>query len=277
LRGDIHINFKDSEVTVVIPCLNESETLGRCIQEAQAAFQQAGVTGTVIVADGGSTDASKKIALDAGAVVVDVPDRGYGLALHHGILAAKSKIVIFGDADLSYPFSELGKLIRPIVDGEADIVLGSRLLGDMEPHAMPFLNRRLGTPMLSFLVRRLYGLPTTDCNSGLRAILRSKYEQLDMLCPGMEYASEMLIKVAQRKLTYAEVPITFRKDQRSKAPHLRRWRDGWRHLRFIIGNAPAFGFVLVPGTVGILFLLIAFLLSLRHGITTVTSESLKLM
>jgi glycosyltransferase involved in cell wall biosynthesis len=253
-------------VSVVIPCLNERETIHAAVLEALQGLKLAAASGEVIVADNGSNDGSQEIAQAAGARVVHVPARGYGSALHHGILASKTDIVVFGDADLSYPFLEIPTLLGPIREETADFVLGSRLLGKIDSGAMPMLNRRIGTPILSFLIRVFYRLPTSDCNSGMRAVRRDRYEVLQLACPGMEYASEMLVRVAQVELRYVEVPIGFRKDRRSRPPHLRRWRDGWRHLRFILGGAPELFTIAVPGLSGSALLTMALVLSWSfHG------------
>ncbi|MGE0631935.1 MAG: glycosyltransferase family 2 protein, partial [Pseudobdellovibrionaceae bacterium] len=163
--------------------------------------------------------------------------------------AATSEFVIFADADMSYPFVAVPDLIAPLREKKSDFVLGSRLGGTIEKGAMPWLNRNLGTPVLTFLLRNIYSLPTSDCNSGMRAFRKSTYENLKLSCPGMEYASEMLIRVAQTKTSYSEVPIHFRKDQRSRPPHLKRWQDGWRHLRFILGNSSSP--LVASGTLGL--------------------------
>lgn len=248
---------------MVIPCLNEAETISRAVKDAIAGIRAAGSSGEVIVADNGSSDGSRGLAAAAGARVVPVPLRGYGAALDAGIRSARYSCVVFADADLSYPFENIPVLVPPLRNGNTDFVLGSRLRGTIEKKAMPLLNRRLGTPVLSFLIRFLYGLPTSDCNSGMRAMLTSKYRELNLLCPGMEYASEMLIRAGQKGFRYREVPIAFRKDQRNRPPHLRRWRDGWRHLRFILGNASATATVLFPLLLSILFLAIPLVLSIR--------------
>ncbi len=237
-------------VTVVIPCLNEEQTLGAVVSEALRGLKGVPVPSEVIVADNGSTDRSRQIAEELGARVVSVPQRGYGAALDAGIRAARYEWAIYGDADGSYPFSELAAVVEPLAASEADLVLGSRLGGTIEAGAMPFLNRWLGTPVLSFLIRWLFGAPVSDCNSGMRAIRVSVYEGLEVRSPGMEFASELLIRAFERKVRYAEVPISFRKDLRNKPPHLKRWRDGWRHLRFILGNASTRLTVLFPALVG---------------------------
>lgn len=249
------------QLSIVIPCLNESETIAACVKEALEGLRLTGLSGEVLIADNGSTDNSQQIATHCGARVVNVRDRGYGAALNGGIQAAFGEIVVFGDADMSYPFLEIPKLIQPLLSGEADFVLGSRLKGTIEKRAMPKLNRYIGTPILTFLIRLIYRLPMSDCNSGMRAFRRSIYPSLNLRCPGMEYASEMVISIAMQKVKYAEVPIGFRKDRRSRPPHLKRWRDGWRHLRFILGNAPSIPLIVVPGLLGFGFLMIAFALS----------------
>jgi glycosyltransferase involved in cell wall biosynthesis len=248
-------------LSVVIPCLNESETIERAVLASLEGIRKSGLPGEVVVADNGSTDGSQEIAVRAGARVVPVSRRGYGAALDAGIRAARFEYVVFGDADLSYPLQDADQLIQPLKDDQADMVLGTRLGGDMEKGAMPHLNRVVGTPVLSFLIRSIYSLPTSDCNSGMRGIRRSQYERLSLACPGMEYASEMLIRAAQINLRYREVPIRFQKDQRNRPPHLKRWRDGWRHLRYILGNASSAILITVPGVLGLALMAFAFLLS----------------
>lgn len=248
-------------ISVVIPCLNEAETIARAVTEARQGIDESGYPGEVVVADNGSTDDSRAIATSHGARVVPVPARGYGAALNAGILSARYACVIFGDADMSYPFREAKFLAKPILDGNADFVLGSRLGGTIAPGAMPTLNRYLGTPVLSTLIRWLYKMPTSDCNSGMRALARARYPELNLNCPGMEYASEMLVRASLSKWRYAEVPINFRKDQRSRAPHLRRWRDGWRHLRFILANAPSTYVLGIPGGLSALLFGVALAIS----------------
>lgn len=249
-------------ISVVIPCLSEEQTIARAVTEALTSMKSLSIPYEVIVADNGSKDRSRELAIEAGARVVNVSTLGYGAALHEGILAARYRWVCFGDADLSYPFTEIPRLIAPLLEGKADFVLGSRLGGTIEAGAMPFLNRYLGTPVLSFLIRRIHGVPTSDCNSGMRAMSRESYIALDSRCSGMEFASEMLIGVGQRKLRYTEVEIPFRKDARSGRPHLRRWRDGWRHLRFILGNASSTYLIMAPLVLGLFLLAYSFVLTL---------------
>ena len=225
--------------SIVIPCLNEERTIAQAVHAAQLCLARVGIAGEVIVADNGSHDHSQELARAAGAQVISVASRGYGAALHHGILHAKYEFVGFADADLSYPFAEFENLLQPLLRDEADFVLGSRLRGQVEREAMPFLNRYLGTPVLSLCVRLVAGQRVSDCNSGMRVLRRDFYERLGLRCHGMEYASEMLIRVAQNSLRFVEVPIVFKKDKRGRPPHLRRWRDGFRHLRFIASCAPS--------------------------------------
>ena len=256
-----HFSLDDFTVSIVIPCLNESETIALCVEEAFKGLISAGVIGEVLIADNGSVDGSQEIAKQLGARVVTIKEKGYGAALNGGIHAANGTVIVFGDADMSYPFSAVRELLAPLREGKSEFVLGSRLDGNIQKGAMPFLNRYFGTPVLTFLIRFIYRLPVTDCNSGMRAFFKTIYPKLNLQCPGMEYASEMLIQVARKNITYSEVPINFRKDLRTRPPHLKRWRDGWRHLRFILGNAPSLALIVLPGSIGGVFLLIALILS----------------
>jgi glycosyltransferase involved in cell wall biosynthesis len=249
-------------ISVVIPCLNERETLSRAVKEGLEGIRRSGLPGEVLVSDNGSTDGSPELALAAGARVVNATARGYGAALDFGIRAAGYRYVVIGDADLSYPFEEVGALLAPLREGTADFVLGNRLNSRMQSRAMPWLNRILGTPVLSLLIRWFHRIPVTDCNSGMRAFRSEEYPALRLLSPGMEFASEMLVRAAALNLRYVEVPIGFRRDARSRAPHLRRWRDGWRHLRFIVACAPTRLVLKVPFAVSVLLFAIAFALSL---------------
>jgi glycosyltransferase involved in cell wall biosynthesis len=226
----------DPVISVVIPCLNEKNTISEAVKEALEGIKRTGLSGEVVVSDNGSNDGSQQLTVEAGGRVVNAPVKGYGAAVDFGVRSARGEIVVFADADLSYPFIELPKLIKPILESEKDFVLGTRLKGSIEPKAMPILNRMVGTPSLNRAISFFHGFKTSDCNSGMRAFKKNKYAALKLTCPGMEYASEMLIRVQQTGLNYSEVPISFRKDKRGSAPHLKRWRDGWRHLRFIMGN-----------------------------------------
>jgi glycosyltransferase involved in cell wall biosynthesis len=224
-------------VSVVMPCLNEAETLERCVRRAVETIAEAGLAGEVIVADNGSTDGSQEIALRAGARVVPVPQRGYGAALLGGIAAAKGRHVVMGDADDSYDFGEVPRFVAKLEEGN-DLVMGSRFRGKIEPGAMPVLHRWLGNPVLSFLGRLFFHVPTSDFHCGIRAFRREAIDRLGLKTTGMEFASEMVVKAALFGLRIAEVPVTLRKDGRSRPPHLRTWRDGWRHLRFLLMYSP---------------------------------------
>ncbi len=232
----------DLELSIVIPCLNEAKTIVSVIREAQDGIRKIGVRGEIIVSDNGSTDGSQQLATDAGARVVNAPLRGYGAALHFGFLNARGKWILFGDADMSYDFGTIGQFRDYVVEKDKahvkDLVLGTRLGGTIDPGAMPFLNRYLGTPVLNLVIRLFFGLATSDCNSGMRLVRRAFYLKLPMRAPGMEWASEFLIKSKIFGVRYAEVPIRLRRDQRGRSPHLRRWRDGWRHLKTIVLLSP---------------------------------------
>jgi hypothetical protein len=234
-------------VSVVMPCLNEAETVARCVQEARAALGKAGLDGEVLVADNGSLDGSQALAEAAGARVVAVPGRGYGAALAGGFAAARGIYVVMGDADLSYDFGAVPDFVKALENG-ADLVMGSRFRGAIEEGAMPPLHRWLGNPVLSGLGRLFFRTSVSDFHCGLRGFRRAALERLDLRTTGMEYASEMVVKAALFGLTIAEVPVTLRRDGRSRPPHLRTWRDGWRHLRFLLLYSPRWLF-LVPGLV----------------------------
>lgn len=233
------------ELTVVLPCLNEAETLERCLLRAQGSADHLGVSLELIVADNGSTDGSPRIAQQAGARVVRVSERGYGAALAAGIQAARSQFVIIADADDSYALDDLDPFLRELRAG-ADLVMGNRFDGGIEPGAMPFLHRYVGNPALSFIGRRLFGTQIGDFHCGMRGLRRDAILDLDLSTGGMEYASEMVVKATLADLDVREVPTTLRPDGRSRDPHLRTWRDGWRHLRFLLLFSPRWLF-LVPG------------------------------
>ena len=233
------------ELTVLVPCLNEARTVAGCVAAALGFLQTAGVSGEVLVADNGSTDGSQAIARQAGARVIDVPRRGYGAALGAGIAAARGRFVVMGDADGSYDFTNL----RAFVDrlrGGAQLVMGNRFQGGIEPGAMPWLHRYLGNPVLSFIGRLFFRVPIGDFHCGLRGFSRDAMLGLGLVSPGMEFASEMVAKAALAGLPIAEVPTTLRPDGRDRPPHLRTWRDGWRHLRFLLLFCPRWLF-LYPG------------------------------
>jgi len=235
------------ELTVVLPCLNEAETLAVCIRKAKASIAGLGIDGEVVIADNGSTDGSQDIARAEGARVVDVPIRGYGAALTAGIAAAKGEFVIMGDADDSYDLSNLGPFVEALRGG-ADLVMGNRFAGGIEPGAMPALHRYLGNPVLTAIGRILFRSPVKDFHCGLRGFRREAILELDLRTTGMEFASEMVVKATLNKLNIVEVPTTLSPDRRSRAPHLRTWRDGWRHLRFLLLYSPRWLF-LYPGMI----------------------------
>lgn len=243
------------ELTILMPCLNEAETLATCIRKAQAYLKQSGIIGEVLVADNGSTDGSPDIARASGAHLVAVADRGYGAALIGGIQAARGRFVIMGDADESYDFTAL----QPIVDGlraGADIVMGNRFRGGIAPGAMPPLHRYLGNPVLSGLGRLLFRAPIGDFHCGLRGFSADRIRALNLRTTGMEFASEMIVRAALARYRFAEVPVTLRPDGRSRPPHLRTWRDGWRHLSFLLIYSPRWLF-LYPGLAVIFLALLA--------------------
>jgi hypothetical protein len=226
------------EVTVLLPCLNEAETLAACVREARGALAALGVAGEVLVADNGSTDGSREIAARAGARVVDAPIVGYGGALLAGIESARGRYVIMADADHSYDLAGLGPFVGALRTGH-DVVMGNRFRGGIAPGAMPWLHRYVGNPVLSWLGRRLFGLRGVgDFHCGMRGFRVDSVRALGLCMPGMEFASELVVRAALAGYSIAEVPTTLRPDGRSRPPHLRTWRDGWRHLRFLLVFAP---------------------------------------
>lgn len=225
-------------VTVLLPCLNEAETLATCVDKARRGLAELGVPGEVLVSDNGSTDGSPELARAHGARVIHAPIRGYGGALMAGIEHARGKYVIMGDADDSYDLGSLGPFIEGLRQGH-DVVMGNRFRGGIDPGAMPFLHRYLGNPVLSRLGRVLFGLSQVgDFHCGLRGFDRDRIRALGLQMPGMEFASELVVRAALAGYDITEVPTRLRKDGRSRPPHLRTWRDGWRHLRFLLVFAP---------------------------------------
>jgi hypothetical protein len=238
------------QLTILMPCLNEAETIAQCIEKAKRGIERAGVPGEILIADNGSTDGSQAIAEKLGARVVPVKEKGYGNALRGGIAAARGKYILMGDADDSYDFSEADRFVKKFQEGY-DLVMGCRLPiggGTIMPGAMPWKNRWLGNPVLSFIGRLFFKCPAHDFHAGLRAFTKESLEKMELQTTGMEFASEMVIKATLKKFRIAEVPITLHKDGRSRPPHLKPWRDGWRHLRFMLIYSPRWLF-LVPGLV----------------------------
>lgn len=240
---------QEPEVTVVIPCLNEADTLAVCITKAQQSFARAGIVGEVVVADNGSTDGSQAIATQLGARVVPVSQKGYGNALRGGIEAARGKFVVMGDADDSYDFLETPKFVAKLREG-FELVQGCRLPaggGRVMPGAMPITHRWIGNPMFSLMARQMFSAPIHDVYCGLRGFRKELIERLDLRCTGMEYATEMILKASLQKAKIAEVPITLHRDGRiAHKAHLRTVRDGWRTLRFFLLLSPEWLFML-PG------------------------------
>src|SRR5215471_9209487 len=251
---------ESNEVSVVIPCLNEQDTLARCIEKARRAFREHNIAGEILVADNGSSDSSRTIAEREGARVVTIKESGYGSALMGGIAAANGRFILIGDADDSYDFLELPKIVEKLREG-FDLVQGCRLPaggGSIQRGAMPFLHRWIGNPLFSFLARKWFRAPVNDVYCGLRGFTKAMYERLDQRCTGMEFATEMIIKASLRAENVTEVPITLHPDGRkSHTPHLKTFRDGWRTLRFYLMYCPRWLF-LWPG------LALAFLGSLGY-------------
>jgi glycosyltransferase involved in cell wall biosynthesis len=232
-------------VSAVIPCLNEQETLAICIQKAFQAFTDLGVAGEVIVADNGSTDRSVEIATGLGARVVHERRKGYGAALLRGIQESRGEIILMADADDSYDWSAIAPFIRKVREGY-DLVMGNRFRGGIRPGAMPKLHRYLGNPILSLVARIAFRTEIGDFHCGMRAFTRSAFERMRLRTTGMEFATEMVANAAHQRLRIAEIPVVLHRDKRTRPPHLRSFRDGWRHLRFILTYAPDHLY-LIPG------------------------------
>jgi len=236
------------DLSIVMPCLNEAETLATCIRKARIGIEQAGITGEIIIADNGSSDDSREIALREGARIVCVERKGYGNALRGGIEAASGKWILMGDADDSYDFSTIAPFIAKLRAG-CDLVMGCRMPsggGIVMPGAMPWKHRWIGNPILTFIGRLFFNSPARDFHCGMRAFSKEAYSRMDLRTAGMEFASEMVIKATLAGLKITEIPITLHKDGRSRPPHLQSWRDGWRHLRFMLLFSPRWLF-LIPG------------------------------
>jgi hypothetical protein len=230
------------ELSVVLPCLNEAETLATCIIKARDSMARLGIDGEIVVADNGSNDGSQAIAVEHGARVVPVPERGYGAALRTGIAHAHGTFVIMADADDSYALDDLEPFVTQLRQG-SDLVMGDRFAGGIAPGAMPALHRYLGNPVLSFVGRRFFRVPIHDFHCGMRGFRRDRMLELGLRTNGMEFASEMVVRASLAGLDIAEVPTTLRPDGRSREPHLRTWRDGWRHLRFLLAFSPRWLFL----------------------------------
>ena len=239
----------DLVLTILMPCLNEAETLAFCVRQAVEAIEASNIAGEVVVADNGSTDGSQAIAVAEGARVVDVPTRGYGAALIAGIEAARGKYILMADADASYHFEHLPRFL-PRLDEGYDLVMGNRFAGMIEPGAMPPLHRYLGNPVLSAIGQIFFKIPVRDFHCGLRAFRRDSILGLNLRTTGMEFASEMVVKASLAGLRMTEVATTLSPDGRTRAPHLRSWRDGWRHLRFLLLYSPRWLFF-YPGIVAL--------------------------
>ena len=236
------------ELTILMPCLNEAETIARCIEKAKRGIERAGVAGEILIADNGSTDGSQTIAEKLGARVVAVKEKGYGNALRGGIAAARGEWILMGDADDSYDFAEADRFVEKFKNGD-ELIMGCRLPsggGTILPGAMPWKNRWIGNPVLTTIGRVFFKCPAHDFHSGLRGFTKKAIYKMELQTTGMEFASEMAIKGTLKNLKISEVPVTLHKDGRSRPPHLKPWRDGWRHLRFMLIYSPRWLF-LVPG------------------------------
>jgi glycosyltransferase involved in cell wall biosynthesis len=233
------------DVSIVMPCLNESKSLAHCIANAQEALarmaKRYGLSGEVVIADNGSTDGSQMLARSLGARVVDVTERGYGAALIGGFDHARGRFLVMGDADGSYDFTDAVAMIGPLLDG-ADLCMGSRFKGEIKPGAMPWKNRYIGNPALTGILNLFFRSGVDDAHCGLRAIRKEAYQALGLRGQGMEFASEMVIKASLKRLRITEVPATLSPDLRGRPPHLRPWRDGWRHLRYLFMLSPTWAF-----------------------------------
>jgi glycosyltransferase involved in cell wall biosynthesis len=238
MTNDTEQACNELAVSIVIPCLNESTTIADAVAQARAAFHDWPAAVEVIVADNGSKDGSIGFARHAGARIVVAAQQGYGAALQAGFAAARSPCIVYADADLTYDFSEAPKLVRALREHDADMVLGTRIRGYIQPGAMPVLHRRLGTPTLTSLINRLFNGSLTDCNSGFRAFRRDRLAIWRASSPGMEYASELLVNALIASSRIVEVPVTLRRERENRRSHLETWRDGMRHLLTILARAP---------------------------------------
>ncbi|HWE25630.1 MAG TPA: glycosyltransferase family 2 protein [Myxococcales bacterium] len=245
MRPAAEIDSSSPELTVLMPCLDEARTVAACVRKAIEVCRLAGIDAEVLVADNGSRDGSPELARAAGARVIHVADRGYGAALRAGIESARGRLVVMGDADDSYEFSDIPQFVARLRAGD-ELVMGSRFRGTIHPGAMPFLHRFLGNPVLTWILNLFFGAGITDAHCGMRGFERAAIRRLALKSPGMEFASEMLVRAAQEGVRIGEVATSLKPDGRGRRPHLRTWRDGWRHLRFMLLFSPAWLFV-VPG------------------------------
>ena len=243
--SEVKIDGHRIELSILMPCLNEAETLATCIKKAQKALEDLNVNGEVVIADNGSTDGSPEIAASLGARVIHVAEKGYGSALNGGIKAARGKYIIMGDADDSYDFTNLGPFLEKLRAGY-DLVMGNRFKGGIAPNAMPLHHKYLGNPVLTGIGRLFFRSPCGDFHCGLRGFSKAAIQRLDLRTTGMEFASETVVKASLHGLRITEVPTTLSVDGRNRPPHLRSWRDGWRHLRFLLLYSPRWLF-LYPG------------------------------
>ncbi len=253
---------EEIEVSIIMPCLNESETLSVCIRKAKDFIQSNKINGEIVIGDNGSTDGSQQIAIQEGAILVNISEKGYGAALLGAINSSKGKYIIMGDSDDSYDFKHLMLFIEKLREGY-DLVMGNRFKGGINKGAMPFMHRYFGNPVLSFIGRRFFNIPIGDFHCGLRGFNRTSILSIGLMTSGMEFASEMVVKAALFNLKITEVPTTLSRAGRSRASHLRTWHDGWRHLRFLLMFSPRWLF-LYPGLF-ILFLSSALFLLLLIG------------
>jgi hypothetical protein len=254
----------DEELSILMPCLNEAETLANCIQEAQRFLSTSGIKGEVVIADNGSSDGSVELAESLGARVVRVSVRGYGAALYFGSLACRGNYIIMADSDGSYDLEHLASFVEQLRLGK-DLVMGNRFRGEIKPGAMPWKNRYIGNPTLSFIGRLLFGSRLGDFHCGIRGYRRDAFMKLNLRTTGMEFASEMAIKAQVMGLNIVEVPTILRPDGRSRPPHLRPWRDGWRHLRFMLLFSPSWLFVYPGIAVTVIFTIVAGLVTAPVG------------